>query len=486
MNVVHRDVSPQNVLVSFDGEVKVIDFGIAKAAGKATKTQAGILKGKFGYMSPEQIRGLPLDRRSDVFAIGICLYELLTSERLFVGDTDFSVLEKVRKVEVLPPSHFNRRIAPELERIVMKALAKDVDDRYQYASELAEDLRAFMYSTGNTFARKDLAAFMRATFAEDYEKEKTRLQDYVSVKPPEGMLAAAEAGYGGHLPSIPLPLVTGSAVTALPTGGPSAQLVMTPAANGLPAIARSIPTVGPASVQALGPIDRGPTVAPSLKLTAAAPVLGEGREDHQATIIAGGGPEAGPGVAPWQPADEISTDSRNPMGPESTGEVAAAWLSGADPGPPPEPRRPPLQKKVVHRSSSALGGDRATPTPLMNRSLRAEAHGNTRLIIALAGIVALLVLAVVAAVLLRPPAMGLVIIDVPIEVRSGVQVQINGETLTEKDGAPLREWPQVRSVKVGKATVRLAAPGYEPLFEIVEVKPDEPAELKKELKRSLR
>ena len=110
MSIVHRDVSPQNALISYDGEVKVIDFGIAKAAGKATKTQAGILKGKFGYMSPEQIRGLPLDGRSDIFAMGVCLYEMLTGERLFVGDSDFSVLEKVRKVEVLPPSHFNRKI----------------------------------------------------------------------------------------------------------------------------------------------------------------------------------------------------------------------------------------------------------------------------------------------------------------------------------------------------------------------------------------
>ena len=105
LNIVHRDVSPQNVLISFEGEVKVIDFGIAKAAGKVTKTQAGILKGKFGYMSPEQIRGLPLDRRSDVFAIGVCLYEMLTGERLFVGESDFPVLEKVRKAEVLPALH---------------------------------------------------------------------------------------------------------------------------------------------------------------------------------------------------------------------------------------------------------------------------------------------------------------------------------------------------------------------------------------------
>jgi len=194
MNVVHRDVSPQNVLVSYDGEVKVIDFGIAKVAGEATTTQAHTLKGKFGYMSPEQVSGPSLDRRSDLFAIGICLYELLTGERLFVGDTDFSVLEKVRKVEVLPPSHFNRRVPAEIERIVMKALAKDVDHRYQYASELAEDLRTFMGSTGNSVTREDLAAFMRATFAEDYEKERARLMEYVEIEPPEGMLAAAEAG----------------------------------------------------------------------------------------------------------------------------------------------------------------------------------------------------------------------------------------------------------------------------------------------------
>ncbi len=124
LNLVHRDVSPQNVLVSFEGEVKLIDFGIAKAAGKGSKTQAGILKGKFGYMSPEQVRGLPIDRRSDVFSCGIVLYELLTGERLFVGESDFSTLEKVRNVEILPPTTYNRSIPDELERIVLKALAQ--------------------------------------------------------------------------------------------------------------------------------------------------------------------------------------------------------------------------------------------------------------------------------------------------------------------------------------------------------------------------
>jgi len=171
LQLIHRDVSPQNVLVSYDGEVKLIDFGIAKAASRAGKTQAGILKGKFGYMSPEQVRGLPLDRRSDVFSVGIVLYELLTGERLFVGESDFSTIEKVRNVELMPPSTYNPRIPEELEAISLKALAKDVEDRYATAMELHDDLQSFMYTSGNFFQRKDLAGYMKKAFADEIAKE---------------------------------------------------------------------------------------------------------------------------------------------------------------------------------------------------------------------------------------------------------------------------------------------------------------------------
>lgn len=165
LNLVHRDVSPQNVLIGYEGEVKLIDFGIAKAAGKASKTQAGILKGKFGYMSPEQVRGLPIDRRSDIFALGIILYEMLTGQRLFVGESDFSTLEKVRNVEVVPPSSFNSQVPEPLEHIVLKALAKDVEDRYQNALDLHDDLQAFLYSVGQFSSRKDLSVWMKKTFS---------------------------------------------------------------------------------------------------------------------------------------------------------------------------------------------------------------------------------------------------------------------------------------------------------------------------------
>jgi serine/threonine protein kinase len=183
LNLVHRDVSPQNILISYEGEVKIIDFGIAKAVGKSGRTQAGILKGKFGYMSPEQVMGLEIDRRSDIFGVGICLYELLTGERLFVAESDFATLEKVRAVDIMPPSTYNRRIPEELEQIVMRALAQDRDDRYQSALQLHDDLQAFMHTSANLFSRKDLSGYMHRVFAEEIEKESTRDQEYASLDP---------------------------------------------------------------------------------------------------------------------------------------------------------------------------------------------------------------------------------------------------------------------------------------------------------------
>jgi hypothetical protein len=187
LNLVHRDVSPQNILVSYEGEVKIIDFGIAKAAGKIGRTQAGILKGKFGYMSPEQVLGLEIDRRSDVFGVGICLYELLTGERLFIAETDFGTLEKVRSADVVPPSAQNPRITEELEQIVMRALARDREFRYQTALQLHDDLQTFMHTSASTFTRKDLREYMRRVFGEEIDKESARDLEYAQLDPSAGV-----------------------------------------------------------------------------------------------------------------------------------------------------------------------------------------------------------------------------------------------------------------------------------------------------------
>ncbi|MBA3392481.1 MAG: serine/threonine protein kinase [Deltaproteobacteria bacterium] len=168
LSIVNRDVSPSNVRMSYDGDVKLLDFGIAQALMKFT-SEIGILKGKFSYMSPEQIRGMPLDARTDVFSAGIILHEMLTTEKLFRGDTEFALMEKVRKAEVPPPSNFNRRVTPELDAIAQKALARDVADRYQTASQLATDLDALI--AGYRFDPKELRQFMRQLFRKEYAKE---------------------------------------------------------------------------------------------------------------------------------------------------------------------------------------------------------------------------------------------------------------------------------------------------------------------------
>jgi serine/threonine protein kinase len=175
LKIIHRDVSPGNVLVSYDGDVKLIDFGIAKATNRMGRTTAGTLKGKFGYMSPEQVRGLPLDHRSDVFTVGILLYEMLTGERLFGGESDFGTLEKVRNAIVTPPTTYNAKIPKELEKTVLRALAKDPEERHEWASDLQEDLMRFLMHDGSLITGKSLASFVRDLFSKDIAKENERL-----------------------------------------------------------------------------------------------------------------------------------------------------------------------------------------------------------------------------------------------------------------------------------------------------------------------
>ncbi len=167
LNIVHRDVSPQNILISYEGDIKLCDFGIAKAASKASKTQSGALKGKIQYMSPEQAWGKPIDRRSDLFSLGVVLHELLTGERLFRGDSDISVLEKVRIAEVLPPSRANPEVPHNLDAVVLKALAREPDDRYANASDLLRDLDSVLYSYTPASGSADVAIYLHRLQAEE-------------------------------------------------------------------------------------------------------------------------------------------------------------------------------------------------------------------------------------------------------------------------------------------------------------------------------
>src|SRR5213082_688945 len=160
LGLVHRDVSPQNVLISEEGDIKLCDFGIAKAASKASHTQAGALKGKLQYMSPEQAWGKSIDKRSDIFALATCLFEMLTGRKLFSGDNELSILEQVREARIVAPSQFNDEVTPEIDRIVQKALQKDPVNRYQTAGEMERDINAVLYTFRPTPTSADLAIYM--------------------------------------------------------------------------------------------------------------------------------------------------------------------------------------------------------------------------------------------------------------------------------------------------------------------------------------
>ncbi|MBS2021571.1 MAG: protein kinase [Deltaproteobacteria bacterium] len=185
LGIVHRDVSPQNVLVSYEGDVKLIDFGIAKAESRLQRTQAGILKGKFSYMSPEQVRGQPIDHRSDVFAVGVLLWEMLCGEKLFTGDSDFAVLEKVRNGSVPSPRTIVPDLPEALEKVVMRALSADPNTRYQWASELHDALVRFTLIGDYVYGARQLSEWMREEFHAEFEKEQARLRGWLGVDDPE-------------------------------------------------------------------------------------------------------------------------------------------------------------------------------------------------------------------------------------------------------------------------------------------------------------
>ncbi|MBM4380924.1 MAG: serine/threonine protein kinase [Deltaproteobacteria bacterium] len=172
LNIVHRDVSPQNILVTFEGGVKVVDFGIAKAADQATVTRSGVLKGKYSYMSPEQAAGHRVDRRTDIFALGVVMYELLTGERLFKRSNDILTLNAVTECEVAPPSKLVPTIPPDLDAIVLRALAKNPQDRYQEAGQLRLALEDWLTEHRQPGSNAHLSAFMKELFAERLAEER--------------------------------------------------------------------------------------------------------------------------------------------------------------------------------------------------------------------------------------------------------------------------------------------------------------------------
>lgn len=171
LNIVHRDVSPTNILITYDGGVKLVDFGIAKAANKATVTRSGQIKGKFGYMAPEQARGDAVDHRTDLYAVGINLYEITLGRRLFKFETEVETLGAIDRSEIAPPTSVEPKYPPLLERVVMHALAREPVDRYSSARDFQIALEEFLAGAGLRATAGMLAGYVRSLFREQIGQE---------------------------------------------------------------------------------------------------------------------------------------------------------------------------------------------------------------------------------------------------------------------------------------------------------------------------
>ena len=179
LRIIHRDVSPSNIICSYAGEVKLCDFGIAKATLSKVTTKTGVIKGKVKYMSPEQALGRKLDHRSDVFSLGSCLYEMLTRVPPFTATNEMDLLIKVRDAKYRPVSELTPGIPAELEQITDRCLTRSRANRYQTAAEVEGDLRVFLRKYMPNYSRSHLGRFIRKMFAQEIERELRMLEEYV-------------------------------------------------------------------------------------------------------------------------------------------------------------------------------------------------------------------------------------------------------------------------------------------------------------------
>jgi serine/threonine-protein kinase len=201
-HIVHRDVSPENIRVALTGTVKILDFGIAKAATQLHETKAGEIKGKLIYMSPEQVMGKEVDHRSDIFSLGVVLYEAISGLKLFSGENDLAIMNNIIEGKIYPPSYFRDDVPSEVETILMRALEKDRRKRYQSACDLQLDIDTFLAGHEFTPSAIHLANFMKQLFKDELEAEQQRRQ---AETPPEARASFSAVSRQRSRPPPPPP-----------------------------------------------------------------------------------------------------------------------------------------------------------------------------------------------------------------------------------------------------------------------------------------
>ncbi len=316
--IVHRDMSPPNVLITKYGEVKIVDFGLAKANSQLEKSEPGIIKGKFSYLAPEAAMGQDVDARTDIFAVGIILWELLAGQRLFLGDTDFQTVKKVQAAQVPSISKINKKVPPELERILNKTLAREPAQRYRTARELGLELSKFMFKHGVPVSTFDISQLVQGAL-----KERSRhrpMQASIIDKLIEEAL---------------LEFTSLTDDKAAPGGGAAAKPIDTSTITGPlkpPAVAGSFVDVGSWIDEiAVGQKPEAEGSRPSLPIGVTAGNLAALEDDE----------------------DGAPSSPRVPPPPSTPKPVAAASTSSSAPPPPPAPA--PLALAMEKKNGSRLG-----------------------------------------------------------------------------------------------------------------------------------
>ncbi|MCC6623626.1 MAG: protein kinase, partial [Deltaproteobacteria bacterium] len=248
LNIIHRDISPHNAMVSYYGDTKLMDFGIAKAAERSTKTQAGTVKGKVAYMSPEQARGKVLDPRSDLFALAAVAWELLTNRRLFLRASDFETLTAVLKEDAVPPSKHRPEVDQELDDIIMTALEKDRDNRQASVEVFARELTRWYYKNVTDLEKESLKTYMQTLYAAKISTlPKSDAADLATVR------SKPEAAPAARTPQKSAPVPMPEPTPRRPTSARQTAMDSEPKAGDAKQLARTVEASVPDVLKAQAP-----------------------------------------------------------------------------------------------------------------------------------------------------------------------------------------------------------------------------------------
>jgi serine/threonine-protein kinase len=296
LGIVHRDVSPQNIFITYAGVVKLLDFGIAKAESNVVETRTGVVKGKYAYIAPEQALATPVDRRADLWSMGVVLWEMLTSRRLFKSVNELATLNETLRGAINPPSLYNPAVPRELDQIVLKALQRDADARYATAHDFKDALEGWLATQPEPSDRKAIAALMRERFGDILEQQKQRLKECIATVAQDsrsldrlvlGGTSASMEGDAVALGSGPRSMPrAGYSVT--PTPSPRPRAISSGITSGMPSIddiaplASVTPAPRPPSSSRSLPSNRPP--APPVSSTASHPGLVSSTTSHPGLV----------------------------------------------------------------------------------------------------------------------------------------------------------------------------------------------------------